>query len=148
MSALFHRRFFPGDVAATVAYATPLLFALGDERPGTYMAETGTAEGKDRIHGFQRRLLEFQDSLIWRFAAWFPRNGLTLSLPPGPVFQDQIVSYEWGFWQRHVFEYDDIPSRTAPYDEWIDHLAAVVQFGNVSDEGRAYFRPHIYQVYT
>ena len=108
----------------------------------------GTVEEKERIHAFQRRLLEQQDSLIPRFYAWFERHGLSLSLPAAPTFQDQVVAYEWDFWQRHAVEVADIPDASTPYDEWIDHLAAVVPLENISDQMREQFRPYAYQAYT
>ena len=148
MAALFHRRFHPDDVSATVAYVSPLMFSLGDERFGRYLAQRGSADGRTRIHDFQRALLEQQDSLIWRFEAWFERKGLSLGLPAAPTFQTQVANYEWGFWQRHIFDYEDIPTPDESYDEWIDHLAAVVSLENISDQNRDDNRPYVYQAYT
>jgi len=148
MTPLFHRRFYPDDVRATVAYVSPLMFSLDDERFVPHLAATGTVEGKARIHDFQRRLLEHEDSLLWRFDAWFERNGLTLSIPAGPTFEDEVDSYEWSFWQRHVFDYDDIPGPDAPYDAWIDHLATVTRLHFASDTWRDYFKAYVYQLYT
>jgi hypothetical protein len=148
MTPLFHRRFFPDDVDATVAYVAPIMFDLADPRFVPHLAATGTAEGRARIHDFQRRLLEHQDSLLWRFEAWFARNGLALSIDPGPTFEDEVDSYEWGFWQRHIFDYDDIPGPAAPYDEWIEHLATVTRMHFASDPWRDYFKAYVYQVHT
>ena len=148
MTPLFHRRFYPDDVDATVAYVSPIMFALGDARFVPHLAATGTADGKARIHAFQRRLLEHQDSLLWRFEAWFARNGLDLSIAPGPTFEDEVDSYEWGFWQRHIYDYDDIPGPDAPYDDWIEHLATVTRLHFASDPWRDYFKAYVYQVHT
>ena len=148
MTALFHRRFYPDDVDATVAYVAPIMFELGDERFTDHLRQTGTPEGKARIHEFQRRLLEHQDSLIGLFEEWFPLNDLALSVPSPPMFQDAVDSYEWGFWQRHVFDYADIPGPDAPYDAWIEHLAAVVRLHFASDTWRDYFKAYVYQLYT
>jgi len=148
LDPLFHRRFFPEDVDATVAYVSPVMFGLEDARFVPHLAGTGTPEGRERIHAFQRRLLEHQDSLLWRFEAWFARNGLDFTILPGPTFEDVVDSYEWGFWQRHVFAYDDIPDPDAPYDEWIEHLATVTRMHFASDPWRDYFKAYVYQVHT
>jgi hypothetical protein len=148
MTALFHRRFYPDDVDATVAYVAPLMLDLEDERFIGHLHQTGTPEGRTRVHEFQRRLLSQQDSLMERFEKWFPQNGLTLSLPSPPMFQDAVDSFEWGFWQRHVFDYGDIPDENALYDSWIEHLAAVVRLHFADDTWRDYFKAYVYQLYT
>jgi hypothetical protein len=148
MTALFHRRFYPDDVDATVAYVAPLMFGLEDERFEDYFLRLGTPQGRERIHEFQRRLLSHQDSLLERFEDWFGRNELTLSLPSPPMFQDAVDSYEWGFWQRRVFDYADIPDAGAPYDAWIEHLATTVRLHFSSDTWRDYFKAYVYQLYT
>jgi len=148
MTALFHRRFWPDDVDATVTYVAPLMFDVEDERFLPWLAATGTADGKQRIHAFQRRLLEREDELLPRFQAWFAARGLTLSLPAGPVFEEAVDAYEWGFWQRHVWSYDDIPGPGAPADAKIAHLATTVRLHYDSDWWRDYFKAYVYQVYT
>jgi hypothetical protein len=148
MTPLFHRRFYPQDVDATVAYVAPLMFDLEDARFLPWLAGTGTPEGKARIHAFQRRLLEKQDTLLPLLRAWFTRNGHALSIPAGPVFEDAVDSYEWGFWQRHVFDYADIPGPESPYQTWIDHLATTVRLHYDADPWRDYFKAYVYQVRT
>jgi hypothetical protein len=148
MTALFHRRFYPSDVAATVAYVAPLMFEVRDERFLPWLAALGTREDGARIHAFQRRLLEHGDGVLPVFTAWFARNGHSLSLPPGPVFEGAVVSYAWEFWQRHVFDSGEIPDAGQPYEAWVDHLATAVRLHYSSDAWRDYFRAYAYQVYT
>ena len=148
MTPLFHRRFWPDDVDATVAYVSPLMFDLDDERFLPWLAATGTPEGKERVHAFQRRLLEREDELLPRFQAWFSANGLAFSLPAGPMFEDAVDSYVWSFWQRHIWDYDDIPGPDAPADSMIAHLAATVRLQSVADSGLDYFKAYAYQVLT
>jgi hypothetical protein len=148
MTALFHRRFHPSDVSATVAYVAPLMFEVNDERFLPWLAAIGTPEERAHIHAFQRRLLEHEEGLLPHFEGWFARNGYTLSLPPGPIFESAVASYEWEFWQRHVSDLDDIPGAEAPYELWVDHLARVVRLHYSSDTWRDYFRAYVYQVHT
>jgi len=148
MTPLFHRRFWPADVDATVAYVAPIMFEVDDPRFLPWLAATGTPEGKAAIHDFQRRLLENEEVLLPYFRAWFAANGLTLSVPAGPIFESAVRSYEWGFWQRHVFGYADIPGPDTPRDAWIAHLATTVRLHYDSDPWRDYFKAYAYQVYT
>jgi len=147
-TALFHRRFYPDDVEATVAYVAPFMFSLDDERFVPFLASRGTSEGRDAIHEFQQRLLLHADSLIPRFEAWFPANGWNLSIPAGPIFEDRVRGYEWNYWQRHIFDYAQIPGPDDFYDVWIDHLATVVRLHFSSDVYRDYFSAYRYQAFT
>jgi hypothetical protein len=56
MMALFHRRFYPDDVEATVAYVAPFMFSLDDERFVPFLASLSTPEGRATIHEFQQRM--------------------------------------------------------------------------------------------
>jgi hypothetical protein len=147
-TAVFHRRFFPRDVDATVAYVAPFMFSTEDPRFEPYLRATGTEEGRAAIHDFQRRLLERKDELLPVFGDWFTQNGWTYSLPLGPAFESAVVSYEWGFWQRHIFQYAEIPGPAATGEEMVDHLARAVRLHFKDDSYRDYFKAYIYQVYT
>ena len=148
MTALFHRRFFPDDVEATVAYVAPMMFSLEDERFVPFLAGLSTPEGRDAIHDFQQRLLTHSDSLLSRFEAWFPANGQTLNIPAGPAFESRVRGYEWNFWQRHIYDYSQIPGPDEPYDRWIEHMAVVVRLHFTSDVNRDYFSAYQYQALT
>ncbi|MGW8265532.1 MAG: S28 family serine protease, partial [Longimicrobiales bacterium] len=57
-TAVFHRRFFPDDVDATVAYVAPFLLSPEDARFEPYLRTRGTPEEREAIYAFQRMLLE------------------------------------------------------------------------------------------
>ena len=147
-TVLFHRRWYPEDVDATVAYVAPLLFSADDPRFMPYVRSRGTEEGREKIHGFQRMLLERRESLLPVFGQWFEDRGYSMSIPLGPTFESEVRSYEWGFWQRHIVDYDSIPGPEATDQEVIDHLATVVRLWGASDEGREYYQAYVYQAYT
>ena len=147
-TVLFHRRFYPGDVDASVAYVAPLLFSAEDPRCQPFLESIGTPEERAAIRGFQRRLLLARDSLLGRFHAWYVAHGHTLSLPLGSTFESEVMGYEWTFWQYHGHEISDIPGPEATYDDMLEHLAAVSRIEGSSDRNRYYYRPYVYQAYT
>ena len=147
-TVLFHRRFYPGDVDASVAYVAPLLFSAEDPRFQPFLEAIGTAEEQAAIRSFQRRLLLARDSLLGRFEAWYGANGHTLSLPVGPTFEGEVMGYEWAFWQYTRRTIADIPGPEASYDEMLDNLAVVSGIGGSADRNRYYYRPYVYQAYT
>jgi hypothetical protein len=147
-TVLFHRRFYPGDVAASVAYVAPLLFSAEDPRFQPFLESIGTPEDRAAIRSFQRRLLLARDSLLGQFEAWYEANGYTLSLPVGPTFEGEVMSYDWSFWQYTRKTIADIPGPEASYDEMLDNLAVVSGIGGSADRNRYYYRPYVYQAYT
>jgi hypothetical protein len=147
-TAVFHRRFFPDDVDATVAYVAPFLLSPEDERFEPYLRSRGTPEERDAIYAFQRRLLERKDDLLPYYRDWFTEHGYQYSLPLASGFEGSVVSYEWNFFQRHRFRVEDIPGPTASPTRLVDHLAEVVRLHYRSDLYRDYFKAYVYQVLT
>jgi len=147
-TAVFHRRFFPDDVDATVAYVAPFLLSPEDARFEPYLRTRGTPEEREAIYAFQRLLLEQKDRLLPFYEAWFDLNGYTFSLPPASAFEGSVISYEWNFFQRHRFGIEEIPGPQASEADMIEHLAQVVRLYYRSDVWRDYFKAYVYQVLT
>jgi hypothetical protein len=147
-TAVFHRRFFPDDVDATVAYVAPFMVSLEDTRFEPYLRSRGTPQERAAIHDFQRRFLVRKAELLPLYQSWFSRNGYEYSLPAGPGFEGSAVSYEWNYFQRHRFGPEDIPGPGASGDEMVNHLAEVVRLHFRSDVYRDYFKAYVYQLLT
>lgn len=147
-TVLFHRRFWPDDVDATVAYVAPMLYSVGDPRFPPWLASRGTPADRAAILDFQRRLLSRKAELLDDLQAWFDTRGLAMSLPLGPEFESAVVSYDFGFWQRHAYTIAQIPGDTASDAELIGHLADVVRLEFDSDVWRDYFSGYVYQALT
>jgi hypothetical protein len=147
-TVLFHRRFHPDDVDATVAYVAPLLFSVEDPRFMPYLKTRGTPEDRAAITAYQRSLLERKADLLDDFETWFHVNGMDFSLPAAPSFESAVISYEWNFWQRNIFDRSEIPGVGSTDQEMVEHLATVVRLQFRSDLNRDYFRAYIYQALT
>ena len=147
-TAVIHRRFFPGDVDATVAYVAPFLLSPEDGRFEPYLRSRGTQEEREAIFAFQRRLLERKMELLPYYQDWFAERGYEYSLPLASAFEGSVVSYEWSYFQRHDFRPQDIPTPGASPAEIVDHLAHVVRLHYRSDHWRDYFKAYVYQVLT
>jgi hypothetical protein len=147
-TVLFHKRFHPQDVDATVAYVAPLLFSAEDPRFMPYLRTRGTPEVRGAITNFQRGVLQRKATLLDDFQEWFTQQNLSFSLAPAPALESAVVSYQWNFWQRNVFEPSQIPGPDATDQEIIHHLAAVTRMHFDADEYRDYFRAYIYQALT
>ena len=148
LTCLFHKRFFPDDVDATIAYVAPIEFGTSDTRFATYLATIGSEECRTSIHNFQRRCLTERDSLLPRVLQWFADHKYTISGNPDYALESGIKSYDWNFWQYHSFDCNDIPPPEASYEEMADHLIEASKMYRSSDELTEYYKPYVYQAYT
>jgi len=147
-TALFHRRFYPDDVDATVAYVAPIVFGTSDERFVPFLEAVGTAECREAQNNFERLLLEQRDTLIPRFVNWFADHGYSFSLDPEEAFEYAILEYHFAFWQFHRIPCSSIPGEGATVDELFDHLAEVLWMSLFSDENLYFYAPYHYQALT
>lgn len=57
MTATYHRRFYPGDVAGTIAYVAPNDVENDRDAYGSFLSSVGTASCRDALTAVQRRIL-------------------------------------------------------------------------------------------
>lgn len=145
LTPLFHKRFYPDDVGAVVAYVAPFMFGTADERYLDYMASIGTADERDRVHAFQRQLLENRDVLTGMFLSWFGENGYTYSGDPALGFEEKVLSYSWTYWQYRSRITSEIPGPDASPETLFEHLNDAALISRSSDEDVAYIIPWVYQ---
>ena len=144
-TALFHRRFYPNDVDATVAYVAPIVFGTKDPRFVPFMEQVGSADCRSAQNNFERRLLGNRDALIPKFVAWFSDNGYTFSLDPDEAFEYAVLEYHFAFWQFHNTPCEAIPDETATVDELFNHLVDVLWINFFADSYMYYYTPYYYQ---
>lgn len=148
VTSLFHRRFYPDDVAATVAYVSPFMFSTADPRFADFLETLGTQECRDDIHRFQRFVLEHADSMLLRFSAWHATTGNPHPADTVDAFEEAVTSYDWIFWQYYEDDCRKIPGPNATYDEMLAHLHDIVNLQRVSDGLAEYLRPYDYETLT
>ena len=147
-TSLFHRRFYPDDVDATVAYVAPIVFGTSDPRFVPFMENVGSTECREAQNNFERLLLEQRDTLIPKFVNWFSDFGYSFSSDPDEAFEYAILEYHFAFWQFHNVPCEMIPGAGATVDELFDHLVEVVWMDLFSDEDKYYYMPYHYQALT
>ncbi len=147
-TALFHRRFYPDDVNATVAYVAPLVFGAPDWHFPSFFDYVGTPECRAALHAFQRRLLGNRENFTNMIMPWFERHSLTYSGDLDRLFESRVVSYLWNFWQYHDRDCTTIPTLAIGDSLAFEHLAAVAKLDRSSDEGYTYYEPYYVQAYT
>jgi hypothetical protein len=102
MTAIFHHRFFPDDLAAIVPYVAPISFGVGDPRYIPWVAQIGPPDGvcRERVLDLGAETIERRSELADYFIAVYP--DLTQ-----PFTREQVEAittlptfgWHWGFWQ-------------------------------------------------
>jgi len=103
MTSLFHRRFFPADIDATVAYVAPISFADPDPRYIPHLDQIGEEACGTAIRGVQKKALEMIDQLVpLAQAAHEPTSTFERSGGLASAMEKDITALEWGFWQYYT----------------------------------------------
>jgi hypothetical protein len=96
MTSIYHRRFYPCDVDATVAYVAPYSLAAGDDAYNTFLTDVGGgayATCRTNLRAFQRRLLERRAEIIPLVTGTFTR------LPVAQVYELAVIELAFAMWQ-------------------------------------------------
>lgn len=149
MTVIYHRRFYPTDVNATVAFCAPFKFGTADQRYPEFLETRGSIQDRQRIYDFQRLALIRRESLIPLFEAWFPQNGHVLSFDPDESFEDEVISFQPEFWEKKLIgDIDQIPGDGATDQEILEYLNNVENFVAYSELAIELGAPFFYQAFT
>ena len=151
MTSIYHRRFFPDDVVATVAYVAPISYDIGDERYIPFMDGIGVAWCRDRLVELQVEILENRDFYIDQIEALRREMGLDFTYAGGSdgVLESNVINLPWSFWQYAGEEYCDlVPVEGASLWEIYDFLYTFSGFEYSTNEEVLRFLPYQYQAST
>lgn len=155
MTATYHRRFYPDDVAGTVAYVAPLSHAIPDAR---YVPQFDTVGGdagascRAAVKAVALELIQHRRAaMLQRAQDQATAQGYTYTrIAIGPALESAIQDLEWSYWQYSgLASCGSVPvAATATDDElW----AFLEQIGGVSfsdDTNTASFEAYFYQAYA
>ena len=154
-TAIFHRRFFPNDVEATLAYVAPILFEARDSRYLDYYNEQGTEECRERLRQFQRAILSKLDEIPDVFQQYVDEvdgSGpvFTFSLDhKSIVYHATREDYWFEFWSSESENCSTIPDSSASIEDLFAHFRGVFDIRLFfSDWGVEFWTPYVYQAET
>lgn len=152
MTAVYHRRFYPNDVDATVAYVAPDNTNVKDNRAYDYFFNhVGTAKCRAQLAGLQQEALNRRPAMLKLMKAeWKAKNlHVTVLKTIDRAYEASVIDFRWAFWQFHLAaECKDIPARTASTATIYSYIDGVEDFTSNSDEVLAEFVPYYYQAAT
>lgn len=147
-TCLFHRRFYPDDVDATLAYVTPIVFGINDMRPIEYMESLPEDDCLRKIKRFQRAVLNNRWSMIPLLENYMLQSGLYWSLDEALILELAVMDYPFAFWQYHNTPCSAIPDSNSASEILFYHLSEVVWLRYFADNWITYFEPYVYQALT
>ena len=151
MTAVYFRRFFPGDVDGTLPYVAPLSFGAPDARYATSIANVGPADCHQAIRDLAIELITHRRAAMeQRAQAQAQAMGYAYTrIALGPAVESAIESLEWSFWQYWgVAACDSVPATTASDDTVFDFLDTISPVHDSDDDTTAQFEAYYYQAYA
>jgi hypothetical protein len=153
MTSVYHRRFYPDDVDAVVAYVAPNdhinpYDVAYDRFFDMVAAKSCGAE----VEAVQQEAFKRRARLVPMLEADAERNGYTFAGTIGTAdraFEMTVLDTAWTFWQYYgVASCDTVPTAAATDEELYAWIDAIVFFGFYTDQGLEPFLPYYYQAAT
>jgi hypothetical protein len=150
MTSIYHRRFYPNDVDATVAYVAPQSYSTNDPRYGVFLENVGSAGCRQKIIDYQKAFLDRRDELLPIFDSFGFSYTVVGGLPM--VYEHAVEEFRFAFWQYFDESFcDQLPASPAEVgaDElafYLDIVAGPEVLG--SDEALADFGAYYFQAAT
>ena len=151
MTAVYHRRFYPDDVDATVPYVAPLSLGAPDARYAPFVDTLGPPACRQAVRDVATEMLaNRRAALVARATAQAASEGHAYTrIALGPAVESAIVSLEWAFWQYHgVDACDGVPVVAASDDALWSFLDEISPPSDSDDEQIAAFEAYYYQAYA
>jgi hypothetical protein len=151
MTSLYHRYFYPDDLAATVAHVAPHSYSLGDETDAYAVRLADTIGGeankvcRANLLESQKVLLSHKDQILTRINGDFALLG---SKEIG--LEHSIIELPWTYWQYSGPGEDcsNVPAPDAPIDDHINFLFENNDPNGYNDTELAGFVPYYFQAST
>lgn len=148
-AALFHRRYYPEDVAVTIAMVAPIVFGVEDPRFDVFLTEVVSDEDcRQKIRRFQTRCLQERDSLLPYLEHYADTNRFTYTMTMDSALEYSVLEFPFAFFQAGTGDCADIPDTNASYRDKFAALMRFSPFDMCSVELIEYYGPVYYQIYT
>jgi hypothetical protein len=151
LTCLFHKRYYPDDADATIAYVAPFTFGIKDERYPIYLSQIGSAECFSKLQQIQLYVLKHKTEMLgfMNTAIGSGIGASTYTMNRELLLELNIMDYPFTFWQYYNLDCSSIPdtSISSAYQIY-QHYTSIVPLNNFSDENLAYYETYVYQAVT
>lgn len=148
MAAVFHRRFYPGDVEGTVAYVAPLTFGAPDPRYPPFFDKVGPEACRNAVRAIALDMLANRRDQMEARASRQTQHAYS-RIPLGPAVESAITGLEWSFWQYFGVDHcKSVPDVSANDDDVFSFLDWISPIHESSDAGISDVEAYYYQSYA
>lgn len=148
MTSIYHRRFFPRDVDATIAYVAPNDVVNDRDIYGEFIRNVGNDPTcNKRLEGVQRQILQHRDEIVTRLEA----KGYTYKQFGNAhrALEILVLDTPFTFWQYGTQEQCAlVPGAAASVDDLWTFMDKTVGWDFYTDAGVAPYAPYYYQAGT
>ncbi len=151
MTAIYHRRFFPDDVDATVPYVAPASFGAPDLRYAPFLDTLGPAACRQAVRDVAIELLANRRAMVLERATTQAADEALVytRVPLGPAVESAIVGLEWSFWQYYGVSWCGVvPVPSASDEDLWKFLDDVSPPSDNNDDRIAQFEAYYHQAYA
>jgi len=146
LTALFHKRYYPDDVDATIAYVAPFTFGIKDERYPVYLRNIDDADCFSKLMKVQQYVLRHRNDFLELMNSYISSSGTTYSMDRELILELNIMDYPFAFWQYFNLPCSSIPdTATSTASEIFSHYNSIVPVSSFSDNNISYFEPYAFQ---
>jgi len=146
-TTMYHRKFYPNDVAASLVYVAPLNLALEDERIYQFLDTVGGAECQKSLRAYQLEMLLNYDIALGHFDRMGKERGYEYKKDVASVFELSILEYGFAFFQWSG-DCTLIPDKSKSLEEKVAHLFEIDAPGFFTASGIESLYPFFHQSYT
>jgi hypothetical protein len=149
LTALFHRRYYPNDADATIAYVSPFTFGPKDSRFPSYLSNIGGSDCFSKLKKIQLYVLKHRTEILNLIDNNIRTSTGTYSLDRELLMELNIMDYPFTFWQYFSLDCSSVPdTATSSTQEIFNHYTGIVPISSFSNENIAYYEPYSYQAIT
>lgn len=146
-ATIFHRRYYPNDVDASVPYVAPLNFSNEDPRVYDFLSKVGTDECRKKIRDFQIQLFEKKKEIFPMFEELAKKNKWNFKMGLDRAYDLSVLEYSFAFWQWGS-SCETIPLKDSPAQILFLHWKMINPFTFFNEEDIEKTRPFFYQAMT
>lgn len=146
-ATIYHRRFYPGDVDASVPYVAPLNFSGEDKRIYEFLDKVGTDVCRRDIYRYQNALFGQKKEIFPMFENLAKEKGWTFMMGLDRAYDLSVLEYSFAFWQWGT-PCDSIPPAGASAQILFNHWSKVNSFTFFEEKSIGNTRPFFYQAMT
>lgn len=151
MTSVYHRRFYPRDVDATVAYVAPQDVVNKADSYVGFIQRAGTDRACNAaLRNLQRNTLLRRTAMVAKLTAYAQANGLTYESTFGSAdraLEAAVLDTPFAFWQYSTqASCASVPGTAEATDQQLfDFIDQIAGWSFYSDEGTAPYLPYYYQ---